>query len=112
MRRSLVIAGPTTDFFPPEIEPLNAYVAKGGKVMVLLDPPAKAGATQPLLTQFLMDWGIRAGTTSSLTRAAWGGCSAPTRRCPSPRSIPTHPITESLTGSMYGVSDGALDDPG
>ena len=45
----LVIAGPTTDFFPPEIEMLNAYVAKGGKVMVLLDPPAKAGATQPLL---------------------------------------------------------------
>ncbi len=54
----LVIAGPSTDFFPPEIELLNAYVAKGGKVMVLLDPPAKAGATQPLLTQFLMDWGI------------------------------------------------------
>ena len=57
----LVIAGPTTDFFPPEIEALNAYVAKGGKVMVMLDPLLK-GPAQPLLTQFLADWGIQAGT--------------------------------------------------
>ena len=44
----VVIAGPTTDFFPPEIEALNAYVAKGGKVMVMLDPLLK-GPAQPLL---------------------------------------------------------------
>lgn len=56
----VVIAGPTTDFFPPEIEALNAYVAKGGKVMVLMDPLLK-GPAQPLLAQFLADWGIRAG---------------------------------------------------
>ncbi len=46
----VVIAGPTTDFFPPEIEALNAYVAKGGKVMLMLDPLLK-GPAQPLLTQ-------------------------------------------------------------
>lgn len=57
----VVIAGPTTDFFPPEIEALGAYVAKGGKVLVLMDPLLK-GPAQPLLTQFLADWGIRAGT--------------------------------------------------
>ena len=34
----VVLAGPTTDFFPPEIEALNAYAARGGKVMVMLDP--------------------------------------------------------------------------
>ena len=39
----VVIAGPTTDFFPPEIEALNAYAARGGKVMVMLDPVLKGG---------------------------------------------------------------------
>jgi ABC-type uncharacterized transport system involved in gliding motility auxiliary subunit len=57
----VVIAGPTTDFFAPEIDALNTYVAKGGKVMVLMDPLMK-GPAQPLLAQFLTDWGIRAGT--------------------------------------------------
>lgn len=57
----VVVAGPTTDFFAPEIEALSAYIAKGGKVMVLMDPLLK-GPAQPLLTQFLADWGIQAGT--------------------------------------------------
>lgn len=57
----VVIAGPTTDFFEPEIEALNAYVAKGGKVLILLDP-LLTGPPQPLLTGFLAEWGIRAGT--------------------------------------------------
>ena len=57
----VVIAGPTTDLFAPEVEPLNAYLARGGKLMVLLDPLLK-GPAQPLLTQLLADWGIRAGT--------------------------------------------------
>lgn len=58
----VVIAGPSTDFFQPEMEALNAYVARGGKVLVLLDPVTKPGApTQPLLAQFLADWGISAG---------------------------------------------------
>ena len=58
----VVIAGPSTDFFQPEMAALTAYVARGGKVLVLLDPVTKAEAPgQPLLTQFLADWGIRAG---------------------------------------------------
>jgi len=58
----VVIAGPSTDFFQPEMDALNAYVARGGKVLVLLDPVTTPGApAQPLLTQFLADWGIRAG---------------------------------------------------
>ena len=96
----LVIAGPTTDFFPPEIELLNAYVAKGGKVMVLLDPPAKAGATQPLLTQFLMDWGIRAGDDVVLDASGMGKLLGTDASVPVVAQYPNHPITESLTGAM------------
>ena len=103
----VVIAGPTTDFFPPEIEALNAYVAKGGKVMVLLDPLLK-GPAQPLLTQFLADWGIRAGTDVVLDASGMGQVigtdasvpvAAPIRRIRSPRasaSITAYPLARSM----------------
>ena len=35
----VVVAGPQTDFLQPEIDALKRYIAKGGKVMFLLDPP-------------------------------------------------------------------------
>ena len=87
----VVMAGPTTDLFAPEIEALNAYVAKGGKVLVLLDPLLK-GPAQPLLTQFLADWGIRAGSDVVLDiagRAKLGADESITVAA----EYPSHPIT-------------------
>jgi ABC-type uncharacterized transport system involved in gliding motility auxiliary subunit len=90
----LVIAGPTTDFFPPEIEALNTYVAKGGKVMVLLDPQLK-GAAQPLLTQFLADWGIRAGSDVILDPTS-GQVIGTDASVTVAAAYPTHPITQGF----------------
>src|SRR5690349_1791755 len=59
----LVVAGPKTDFFPAEIEMLKKYLAKGGKLMLLLDPPDRADS--PPLTNLIAlakDWGIDVGT--------------------------------------------------
>ncbi|RMG62298.1 MAG: hypothetical protein D6715_12425 [Calditrichaeota bacterium] len=39
----LVIAGPQADFFPFELDSIKAYLEKGGKVMVLIDPMWKPG---------------------------------------------------------------------
>ena len=68
----VVIAGPTTDFFPPEIEALKAYVAKGGKVFCPARSAAARRRPQPLLTQFLMDWGISAGNDIVLDASGMG----------------------------------------
>ena len=92
----VVIAGPTTDFFPPEIEALNAYVAKGGKVLVLLDPPARPGATQPLLTQFLADWGINAGNDVVLDASGVGQMLGTDASVPVAAQYPSHPITQGF----------------
>jgi len=55
----LIVAGPKTDFFPSEIDLLKGYLAKGGKVLFLLDPRGKADAPQLTnLTALLNDWGI------------------------------------------------------
>ena len=91
----VVIAGPTTDFFPPEIEALNSYVAKGGKVMVMLDPLLK-GPTQPLLAQFLTDWGIRAGTDVVLDASGMGQMLGTDASVPVAAQYPPHAITEGF----------------
>ena len=90
----VVIAGPTTDFFPPEIEALKTYVAKGGKVMVLLDPLLK-GPPQPLLTQFLAEWGIQAGTDVILDPSS-GQVIGTDASVSVAAAYPAHPITQGF----------------
>lgn len=93
----VIIAGPSTDFFPPEIEALNAYVARGGKVMVLLDPEAKPGpSTHPLLTQFLADWGITAGNDVVLDASGMGQMLGTDASVPVAAQYPPHAISEGF----------------
>jgi ABC-type uncharacterized transport system involved in gliding motility auxiliary subunit len=93
----VVIAGPSTDFFQPEIEALNAYVSAGGKVMVMLDPESKQGAvTYPLLTQFLTDWGIRPGNDVVLDASGMGQMLGTDASVPVAAAYPTHPISEGF----------------
>lgn len=92
----VVIAGPTTDFFPPEIEALNAYTAKGGKVLLMLDPQLK-GPAQPLLTQFLADWGILAGNDVVLDTSGMGQLVGTSdASVPVAVMYPPHPITSNF----------------
>ena len=58
----LVVAGPKTDFLAPEIEMVKAYLARGGKVLFMLDPPDRADSA-PLagITSLLKDWAIEVG---------------------------------------------------
>lgn len=92
----VVVAGPTTDFFPPEIEALNAFTARGGKVLVMLDPVLK-GAAQPLLIQFLADWGIRAGNDVVLDTSGMNQLVGATdASVPVAVIYPSHPITANF----------------
>ena len=91
----VAIAGPTTDFFPPEIEALNDYVARGGKLLVMLDPLLK-GPAQPLLLQFLTDWGIRAGSDVVLDASGMGQMLGTDASVPVAAQYPPHAITEGF----------------
>ncbi len=91
----VVIAGPSTDFFPPEIEALNAYAARGGKLLVMLDPLLK-GPAQPLLTQFLADWGIQPGTDVVLDASGLGQLLGTDASVPVVAEYPSHPITSGM----------------
>jgi serine/threonine protein kinase len=112
----VVIAGPQTDFLPTEMDAVKTYVAGGGKVMLLLDPVAKAGgAGHPLLTRFLMDWGINAGNDVVLDASGVGQQFGADASVPVTSRYSPHAITEGfsqltaypLARSMTAVEGGS-----
>jgi ABC-type uncharacterized transport system involved in gliding motility auxiliary subunit len=58
----VVIAGPTSAFLKPELDVLGAYLSKGGRLLVLVDPTL-AGDTLAStgLTEWLAGWGVKLG---------------------------------------------------
>jgi ABC-type uncharacterized transport system involved in gliding motility auxiliary subunit len=89
----IVLAGPKTDLLDTEVELLRGYLAKAGKLLVMLDPSDdfKQPAAMPQLTGLLREWGFTATPSvivdfSGLTRVATLPVAAP--------PYPNHPITE------------------
>jgi ABC-type uncharacterized transport system involved in gliding motility auxiliary subunit len=89
----LVMAGPRTDLLDSEVPLLEGYLARSGKLMVLLDPPddLKTPNRMPRLTGLLAAWGIKATDTvvvdlSGRTNVATVAVAAP--------PYPTHAITD------------------
>ena len=91
----VVIAGPTVDFLQPEIDRLKAYLNRGGKVLLMLDPPAKAGA--PDVTQLLglaKEWGIDVGNNVVVDASGIGQVLGTGPEVPVAAKYNTHPITD------------------
>jgi ABC-type uncharacterized transport system involved in gliding motility auxiliary subunit len=58
----VLIAGPTTDVLPAEVEALRRYLARAGKLMVMLDPQVgPQAAPLPNLESLVREWGIDPG---------------------------------------------------
>jgi ABC-type uncharacterized transport system involved in gliding motility auxiliary subunit len=63
----VVLAGPKSDLLEPEVAKLQAYLAKGGKLLVLIDPPQSADApAMNNLIGFLKNWSVEVGTNAVL----------------------------------------------
>ncbi|MGE0460535.1 MAG: GldG family protein [Vicinamibacterales bacterium] len=93
----VIIAGPQTDFLQPEIDALKQYVARGGKVLALLDPvddPARPGT--PLLNAFLREWGFDIGSNIVVDASGIGQLLGTDASVPVATSYPAHPITTNF----------------
>ena len=90
---AIAIAGPTNDYLPGEIDKLRKYLNKGGKALILLDPPDTA--TSPPLTNliaFAGEWGFDVQNNvvvDLLGRVPGRGAGDPVIA-----NYPGHPITE------------------
>ncbi|HET6958495.1 MAG TPA: GldG family protein [Vicinamibacterales bacterium] len=95
----VVVAGPKTDFFAPEMEALKKYLDKQGKLLLELDPPDKLDS--PSLTNLIAlahDWGIQAGNNvvvdvSGMGRLIGTDASVPVVAPP----YPSHAIAQRLS---------------
>ena len=91
----LVVAGPKTDFFAPEIDMLKRYLAKGGKLLLLLDPPDKAGGGElTSLTALLKDWAIEVGNNVVVDVSGMGQLLGTGAEVPVAAKYQPHPITD------------------
>ena len=92
----LVVAGPKDDFLAPEVDALRRYLQKGGKLLLLLDPPDKADS--PPLTNLVAlahEWGIAVNNdivvdTSGMGQFFGTGPLVPLAAAP----YPSFPITD------------------
>jgi ABC-type uncharacterized transport system involved in gliding motility auxiliary subunit len=113
---ALVVAGPKTDLLAPEVDAIRKYLAGGGKLLVMLDPPESSKAA-PLanLEGLLREWGFEVGTNVVVDASGLGQIFGADAATPVAASYPTHPITERLnlmtaypmTRSMGPVKGGA-----
>ncbi len=91
----VIIAGPATDLLPTEVQALSRYLAKGGKLLVLIDPPGKDDAA-PLtnLVGLLRDWDIQIGNDVVVDVSGAGQLLGTDASVPVAATYPSHPITE------------------
>jgi ABC-type uncharacterized transport system involved in gliding motility auxiliary subunit len=91
----VIVAGPRTDFFPPEIEALKTYLGKSGKLLLELDPPDKTDSA-PLtnLIALAHDWGMDVGTDVVVDVSGMGRLIGTDASIPVAANYPSHAITQ------------------
>jgi ABC-type uncharacterized transport system involved in gliding motility auxiliary subunit len=92
----LVIAGPSTDLLAPEVDALRRYLARGGKVMAMIDPPDGGAADLPNIRALLRDWAIELGNDIVVDASGMGQLFGGDASVPVAASYPAHPITEGF----------------
>ena len=87
----IIVAGPRIDLLERELPLLESFLDKGGKLLVMLDPPSdlKAGEPMPRLVGLLAKWGIKS-PPSVILSGSTNDPFTPAAALP----YPAHPITD------------------
>jgi ABC-type uncharacterized transport system involved in gliding motility auxiliary subunit len=95
---AVIIAGPKTDFFGPEVDAIKKYLENQGKLLLMLDPPAKADS--PELTNLVAlahEWGVDATNSLVVDASGMGRLIGADASVPIAANYPSHPITERFS---------------
>jgi ABC-type uncharacterized transport system involved in gliding motility auxiliary subunit len=93
----VVVAGPKVDLLPGEIDALRTFLAKGGKLMLLVDPPEKAD--DPPLTNVAAlahEWAIDLGNNVVVDVSGMGRLIGTDASVPVAMDYPSHPIVKDM----------------
>lgn len=91
----VVVAGPETDYFAPEVDALRRYLNKGGHLLVMIDPPEGPDA-RPLsnILALTREWGFDVGNNVVVDVSGMGQLIGTGPSVPLAASYPSHPITD------------------
>ena len=89
---ALIVAGPSTDFLPEELDALDAYLGGGGGAVFLIDPETQS--ITPELSAFILELGIELGADVVVDAFAQPPV------YPVVQSYGRHPIVESFGNVM------------
>jgi ABC-type uncharacterized transport system involved in gliding motility auxiliary subunit len=92
----VILAGPTTDLLPGEIDALRAYLNRGGKLLALIDPPEKGAQPLANLSAFLQEWAIELGDNVVVDASGMGQLLGTDASVPVAARYPSHPIVEGF----------------
>ena len=91
----VILAGPRNDLFPTEIEALDAYVTKGGKLFIMADPFQNEG-----LKTYVAKYGVTLDDDLIVEMNPIGRAFGIGPEVPIVQTYESHPITRDLTGVM------------
>jgi ABC-type uncharacterized transport system involved in gliding motility auxiliary subunit len=105
---AIIVAGPKTDFFGPEVDAIKKYLENNGKLLLMLDPPAKPDAPELTnLNALAHEWGVDATNTLVVDASGMGRLIGADASVPIAANYPSHPITERFTVlTAYPMSRG------
>ena len=90
---AVIMAGPKTDLFPPEFEALDAYVAKGGKLLVMANPFQNEG-----VKKWVAKYGVELGDNLIIEPSPIGRLFGIGPEVPIVQQYESHPITRDMGG--------------
>lgn len=92
----VVVAGPKADFLAPELDALKAYLKRGGKLALMIDPPDKGTAPDvSSLVALAHEWGATVGNDLVIDASGLGQLIGTDASVPVAMPAP-HAITEKF----------------
>ncbi|MGH2395109.1 MAG: Gldg family protein, partial [Candidatus Limnocylindria bacterium] len=92
----LIVAGPGTDLLGPEIEAIDAYLGRGGKLLAMVNPPFPERSQPESLRKLLGRWGLGLGDDLVIELNPIGQVFGIGPQVPIVQQYEPHPITRDM----------------
>jgi len=96
----VIDAGPRTDLLAPELDAIDGYVGRGGKLLVMVDSSLLAPVQTASLKKHLASYGFELGENLIIELNPVGRLFGATPDIPIIQQYESHPITRDLAGTM------------
>ena len=97
----VIVPGPRTDLLAPELTALDAYVGRGGKLLVMIDSTFTGRVRDASLRKYLLEkYGVDAGDNLVIEMNPVGRLFGTTADMPIVQQYEPHPITRDMRGIM------------